>query len=808
MTFRRLALALAGSSLAALATAASAQDAPIVQPGAPGAAPRTISSDEAVKLAESRYSPADVKFLQYMIPHHAQALTLSNLVDGRSNNPVLTDVAERIEAGQMDEIEFMRDWLRSRGQPLEADMHAAHHAGGTMHMADGLVMTGMATPADIEELSNLQGTAFERKFLTLMIAHHRGAIDMVDWLLEQSGSAYDPVLLEFVNGVRADQVSEVDKMNARLSTLSSDKRASLAAGFRDAGQAAWNMTLEHALPKPAGFFDPANPAGLQPLIESGDDEEEEDSAEAEREEREAGSPDFGQRGSFLSFANTDMAFSGDMLVAGNYHGFNIYRLAEGGEPQLVSSVVCPGGQGDVSVVGNLLIMSVEQTSGRVDCGIQGIEEDVSEDRFRGLRIFDISDVTRPMQVGQVQTCRGSHTHSVVTLPENNNGRIVVYNSGTSSVRDEEELAGCVGDVPGDSRTALFRIDVIEIPVDNPSAARIVSSPAVFADPESGNLAGLWRGGDHGAGTQDSRRTDQCHDITVFPTANLAAGACSGNGIIFDITEPLEPKRIDAVTDDGFAYWHSATFNNEGTKVLFTDEWGGGARARCRAYDDMSWGADAIYDIEGGQLERRGTYKLPAPQGDKENCVAHNGSIVPVPGRDIMVQAWYQGGLSIFDFTDSQNPREIAYFDRGPIDEDQLVLGGYWSAYFYDGKIYGTEIARGLDVLSLEPSEYLTENEIAAASLATTGEAFNPQRQLPVTWPAQPVVGLAYLDQLERGGAANASDIAAMRAALGRPGGPTASEVAAAKRMVAGLTGRDAERGAALVGVMEALARAS
>jgi hypothetical protein len=332
------------------------------------------------------------------------------------------------------------------------------------------------------------------------------------------------------------------------------------------------------------------------------------------------------------------------------------------------------------------------------------------------------------------------------------GKILVYNSGTGRVREEEELDQCIDDIPGDDRTALFRIDVIEIPVDDPSQSSIIDSPAVFADPETGVLAGLWRGGDHGDDTQETSRTDQCHDITVFPSANLAAGACSGNGILFDITDPRKPTRIDVVTDSGFAYWHSATFNNEGTKVLFTDEWGGGGRARCRAWDPLTWGADAIYDIVDDKLEFRSHYKMPAPQLETENCVAHNGSIVPVPGRDIFVQAWYQGGISVIDFTDSYNPLEIAYFDRGPILEDELITGGYWSVYYYEGTIYGTEITRGLDVLKLIPSEYMSENEIAAAAMAYPvigPRRFNPQQQVPMTWPAAPEVAGAYIDQLLR-----------------------------------------------------------
>ena len=346
-------------------------------------------------------------------------------------------------------------------------------------------------------------------------------------------------------------------------------------------------------------------------------------------------------------------------------------------------------------------------------------------------------------------------------------KLIVYNSGTSSIRKGEELDGCVGRIPGDPRTALFRIDVIEIPLADPSKSRIIDSPTVFADEKTGRLAGLWQGGDHGDETQDTRQTDHCHDITVFPSKNIAAGACSGNGIIFDISDPMKPKRIDEVVSDKFAYWHSATFNNDGTKVTFTDEWGGGSRPRCRVYDPKDWGANAIYDIEDRKLEFKGYYKLAAPQSDSENCVAHNGSIVPVPGRDIFAQAWYQGGLSVIDYTDSTNPVEIAYFDRGPIHKDKLVLGGYWSTYWYDGKIYGTEIARGLDVFALEPSEFLSANEIAAAALADQGKTFNPQQQFPVSWPAEPVVAKAYMDQLQRTDGMSADAAAGLTSALDR-----------------------------------------
>ena len=634
----------------------------------------------------------------------------------------------------------------------------------------------MATDDQMAALAASESVDFDRQFLTLMIRHHEGAVDMVKDLLDKPGSAYDPVLYEFVGDIKNDQAVEIDQMNGLLVGLSDDPRANLKAGLMDAGIAIKNMTLVASLPKPAGFIDPNNPIEMSKGPEHKPKEHEEgkhkqgdhkegdhkEGKEAASEEAKKKSPVEGgarKRSPLLSFSNTDMAFSGDTLVAGSYHGFNVYKIQADGVPDLLSSVVCPGGQGDVSIVGDLLIMSVQETRSRLDCGLQGISEDVSDERFRGIRIFNIADLENPVQVGAVQTCRGSHTHSVVSGP-GEDGKIVVYNSGTSSIREREEMASCFDDTPGDPRTALFRIDVIEIPVDDPSASRIVHSPTVFADEETGAIAGLWRGGDHGDDTQETRTTDECHDITVFPSKNLAAGACSGNGILFDITDPLDPKRLDVVSDNGFAYWHSATFNNEGTKILFTDEWGGGGRARCRAFDPLDWGADAIYDIVDGKLEYRSHFKIPAPQREYENCVAHNGSIVPVPGRDIFVQAWYQGGISVIDFTDSANPVEIAYFDRGPIDEKELVTGGFWSTYWYKNHIYGTEIIRGLDVLALNESEYLTSNEIAAAGLADLDGVFNPQQQFPVSWPDHPVVAMALLDQLAR----NTSDTETVKAA--------------------------------------------
>jgi len=405
----------------------------------------------------------------------------------------------------------MQQWLRERGEPVPEP--TAHDAMHTSHK-----MAGMASPEEMAELATLDGTDFDRLFLALMITHHEGAVKMVEELLELPGSAYDPVLFQFTDDVTNDQTTEIERMNAILVSLSTDARAGLSPGFEDAGQAIMNMELVATLPKPPGFFDPENPAGL-PLAKPKEDSDE----SKEVDEQSVDDTEWGERSPLLSFSNTDMAFAGNKMVTGSYHGFNVYELQEDGIPELFSSIVCPGGQGDVSIVGDLLIMSVEQTRGRVDCGLEGINEDISDDRFRGIRIFDISDLKRPVQVGQVQTCRGSHTHSVVSGP-GEDGKIIVYNSGTSSVRKGEELEGCFDERPGDERTALFRIDVIEIPVDDPSRSRIVSSPAVFADPETGRLAGLWQGGDHGDDTQETNQTNQCHDITVFPERGIAGGA--------------------------------------------------------------------------------------------------------------------------------------------------------------------------------------------------------------------------------------------------------------------------------------------
>ncbi len=750
------------AGLALIASVPALAQVPIIQPGPPGEPSRQISAEEASDLAGLKFSEADVRFMRGMISHHRQAMEMSALVDARSNREAVEALAERIALSQEDEIDMMAGWLEDRG--IEPPMADAHHDG------DHNLMPGMLTAGEFAQLEAAEGAEFDTLFLQFMIDHHEGALVMVEDLLDQPGSAQDSELYRFTADVTSDQTSEIERMNSMLTGFSPDPRVALSPGFRDAGEAALNMALVATLPKPDGFFDPANPSGLpnreamaeetlSPDADTPEDPAPQQVADAAAAENiqetpvaadEAEDENSEPRPSLLNFGNTDLVFAGNMLVAGNYHGFNAYDISIPTAPQLISSVVCPGGQGDVSIVGDLLIMSVEQTRGRLDCGLRGVAEPESEERFRGIRIFDVSDFRLPRQVGAVQTCRGSHTHTVVTDPDDD-GNIYVYGSGTSSVRDDGELAGCSDKSPFENpESSLYRIDVIRIPVDAPGEAMIVNRPFIFSDPETGVAAGLWEGGDHGPDTQTTRRTNQCHDITAFPEIGLAAGACSGNGILLDISDPANPARIDEVIDPGFAYWHSATFNNDGTKVIFTDEWGGGGRPRCRAQDPLNWGADAIYDIVDGQLEFRSHYKMPAPQTKTENCVAHNGSLVPVPGRDIFVQAWYQGGVSVVDFTDSDNPIEIAFFDRGPVDGEELISAGYWSTYWYNGYIYGTEIARGLDVLQLRPSDFLTENEIAAASLPHGTAVFNAQRQTMFRWPAEPVVARAYLDQLARG----------------------------------------------------------
>jgi hypothetical protein len=490
-----------------------------------------------------------------------------------------------------------------------------------------------------------------------------------------------------------------------------DPRIGLGAGVANPGSASSNMELLANSPKPAGFFNPANLGSL-------------------------------------SFANSDIAFQGDKAFVGSFNGFQIYDVSDPADPELEMAYVCPGGQGDLSIYGDLLFMSVEETRGKIDCS--STPAATAETRFRGVRIFDISDLTDIRQLPGVQTCAGSHTHSLVVPPGDDPESIFVYNSGTAGIRSATELEGCNGNSSLlDPTTTNFAIQVIEVPLAAPETARVVNNSRIFSvcgdnscedDFADGALNGLPGSGrqplyeaddPRAPGGQSRSQASRCHDLTAYPEIGLMAGACQGWGLLIDISDPVNPKRIHAVEDYNFAYWHSASFNNDGTKVIFTDEWGGGTGARCRPTDNENWGANALFEIvdtpEGKKMEWASYYKLPVPQTSQENCVAHNGSLIPVPGRDIMVQAWYQGGTSVFDFTDTENPTEIAFFDRGPLSATQLITGGHWSSYWYNGNIIGSEIARGFDTFELTPSEHMSVNDLAAA-LEWSDDEVNVQMQ--------------------------------------------------------------------------------
>lgn len=599
-----------------------------------------------------------------------------------------------------------------------------------------------------------------------------------------------------------------------------DPRIGLKGGLHDAAEAANGMVRIATLPKPPGFA-PGDP-NTGP-------------AEPPTEEQGVAGGGGGRRPNIqYGSTNSDLAFSGNHLFVGNYNGINFYDIDDPGKVKLRTSLLCPGGQGDVSVYGNLLFMSAEAMNGRIDCGSQGIPLPAgykapppeppapnapagtrarrpppppSPDRFRGVRIFDISDLAHPKQVATVQSCRGSHTHTLVIDPKDKEN-VYIYISGTGPVRQADELAACSGGDPEKNpETALFRIDIIKVPLAHPEQAKIVNSPRIFSDEKTGALNGLWKGGTHGEGTQTTSVTDKCHDITVYSALGLAAGACSGNGILLDIRDPKNPKRLDAVSDPNYAFWHSANFSNDGKKVLFTDEWGGGSQPRCRETDPMHWGADAIFTLDKGKLTLASYYKMPAAQTETENCVAHNGSLVPIPGRDVLVQAWYQGGISLVDFTDPAHPFEVAYFDRGPTDSTKKGMGGQWSTYWYNGYIYGAEIARGVDVFKLVPNQFLTQGEIDAANQVHFNE-LNVQNQPKITWPSNFIVARAYVDQLERSGALPAARISAVTAAMekGNRGQLQSLAKGLEKDSAGAKTAADRERMRALAGVLKAARR--
>ncbi len=490
---------------------------------------------------------------------------------------------------------------------------------------------------------------------------------------------------------------------------------------------------------------------------------------------------------FIGVTNSDLAFVGSYVVQGNYSGYQVWDISNPRNVALKTAYLCPASQSDVSVYKNLLFVSAEAPTARLDCGAGGVADTVSKERIRGIRIFDATDISNPKYIANVQTCRGSHTHTVVDDPKDPNN-IYVYISGSSGVRSSSELAGCSAALPNDDpNSELFKIEVIQIPLAHPEQAHVVSKPAILA-----NLAAVTRHAETaedqalaaaraaaragGAGGRGGRAggagranlppmgPQQCHDITVYPAIGLAGGACGGYGVLLDISDVGHPKRITAAADSNFSFWHSATFNNDGTKMLFSDEWGGGSQPRCRVTDKMEWGADAIFTLTDRKMDFKGYYKMPAAQTSFENCVAHNGSLIPIPGRDIMIQGWYQGGISLFDWTDPSHVKEIGYFDRGPLDANRFVDGGSWSAYWYNGMIYSSEIKRGLDIFELVPSAFLSKNELDAAK--TVHFAWeNVQDQQKLVWPPSYPLSRSYLDQLERTHGQSAEKIASARAAL-------------------------------------------
>ncbi|PYR41022.1 MAG: hypothetical protein DMF95_31975 [Acidobacteria bacterium] len=497
-----------------------------------------------------------------------------------------------------------------------------------------------------------------------------------------------------------------------------DPRVGLKAGRWDAAQAAWNMRMLSTTPP---------------------------------------------RGRVLGATHSDLAFSGKYVIQGNYNGFEIYDISNPAKPVLMQTYLCPASQNDVSVYRNLLFMSAEATNSRADCGFEGVPEPVSKLRVRGVRVFDISDVKHPKLVTTVQTCRGSHTHTVVT-DQSDDSNVYIYVSGTSGVRSAEEVPGCADGGIDDPNTARFRLEVIKVPLRAAERAAIVSSPRIFqglpvpprneeraASDERDRQAAAAAAAAEGRGRQggDGRGRgnagppttgpNQCHDITVYPELGLAAGACAGLGLLLDIHDPAHPVRLDAASDAS-------------------------GQPRCRATDKKEWGANALFTIENRKLTFHSYYKLPAPQTPQENCVAHNGSLVPIPGRDVMVQGWYQGGLSVFDWTDVNNPQEIAYFDRGPIDEKRMAMGGSWSAYWYNGVIVSSEIARGLDIYELVPSGLISQNELAAAKTVKTAY-LNTQDQQKIVWVPSFALARAYLDQLARSDGLASGTIAAARTTL-------------------------------------------
>lgn len=541
-------------------------------------------------------------------------------------------------------------------------------------------------------------------------------------------------------------------MSAQTYPTSKDPRSTLKPGRFDAGIAISNMKQVSFVKKPAAF----------------------DSA--------AG----------LKFINSDLAFGTHYVYQANFAGFTIWDITDPANPVMASATKCITSQGDPTIVGNLLFLSAEGAGNRNDCGDGGVQD--PKDHMAGVRIFDVSNPKAPKLVKNVQTCKGSHTHTLVPSPTDPR-TIYLYVSGQQAARPETELAGCKnGTDPADPTNSLFQLDIIKVSLDHPEEAHVIPGARIFTgldgsgeckqfcapvDPRMQAAMASRRAADPAMPTGPRN----CHDVTAYPEMHLLAASCSTHSIVVDISNPEKPVRLDALTDtNNFQGRHTAAFSNDGTKLIQTDEWGGGTGPMCQASSMIELGGNTVITLDAKKKQtQRAYFKLPSAQAAEENCVSHNGGIIPVPGRDLYVQGWYQGGVSIMDFTSADNAFEIGYFDRGsitpprgadvpqtPVDPSVRgggnAIGGSWGAYYWNGLIFSSELDRGMDILELTPSAQLSANEIAAAKLVRF-DAYNPQSQPKMTWPPAFVVVRSYLDQLVRNGGLAAERTAAISSAL-------------------------------------------
>ncbi|MBM4195291.1 MAG: hypothetical protein FJ202_13085 [Gemmatimonadetes bacterium] len=578
-------------------------------------------------------------------------------------------------------------------------------------------------------------------------------------------------------------------LGAQTYPSSNDPRTNLKPGRFDAGEAAMGMKLVSFSKKPAQF----------------------DTV----------------RG--LTFINSDIAFATHYAYQANFAGLTVWDIADPVKPVAVAVVECITSQGDPSVWGNLLFMSAEGAGNRKDCGKGGVQD--PKDHMAGIRIFDISNPRAPKFLRNVETCKGSHTHTIV--PSRTDAKVIyIYVSGQQAARPETELAGCRnGTDPADPTNSLYQLDIIKVNVDRPMDAMVIPGARIFTGLEptpecirfcaptppggrGGRGAAAAPGAAPGAVAAPARTGPRnCHDVTAYPELNLLSASCSTHAILVDISNPEKPFRIDAATDtNNFQGRHTAAFSNDGKKIIQTDEWGGGTGPMCQAGSMNELGGNTVLTLDDKKKQsQRGYFKLPAAQSAEENCVSHNGGLIPVPGRDLYVQGWYQGGVNVMDFTDADKPFEIAYFDRGSIDppagadvpmrasggaqpadftRSRNVIGGSWGAYYWNGHIYSSELDRGLDILELTPSANLSANEIAAAKLVTYTQ-FNPQSQPRMTWPAAFVVVRSYLDQLVRGNGLAAERTSAISVALDAAEQRTGAARSSALTALAAQVDRDA-----------------